>query len=491
MDNSPDDAAQKLQFNCRLLFERNPLPMWVYDARTLGMIAVNEAALARYGYSRPEFVGLTLLDIQQDVDAGELRESFHISAGEPLAQRQWRHRDRRGNLLEVETLTEEIEFDGIRAHMMLVKDVTGQRCVEQSLREERETLDTVINSSNDAIVIVDEQGVIKRVNPGAEHMFRQSRQSMEGQLIEILMPDRFRAEHEQHRRRFTESEKTQHMMLLGVVKGLRSDAQEIELEGVIVKIIVKNKPMMIVSMRNVTERLRLGAEFERSRTHLSELTQKLMNQEKKLVKRLALALHDQLGQTLAAIRMIHETILAMQADKGPAGTPQLQAQLGRLIGQAIREVRQVLMDLRPPLLEEHGLSAALDNELRNRSLTHPGIDITIEAPNELAALRWPGEVEYVAFMVVREAVENALRHSGASAIYVSLSGTSDLLQLEVSDNGVGLATGVELKTGHLGILGMHERAHAVGAQMAVESDPAQGTRVKLNWQPSNDLVNSI
>ena len=491
MDHSSDVAAPKVQFGYRLLFERNPLPMWLYDARTLAMFAVNDAALARYGYSRQEFVGLTMLDIQQDVDADEVREIFQHVAGEQLAQRQGRHRDRHGQLLEVETLTEEIEFDGVRAHMMLVKDVTEQRPVAQSGLENREILDTVISTSHDAIVIVDDAGLIKRFNPGAERIFRQSRQNVEGQVIEMLMPERFRAQHAEHRRRFTQSEEKQHMMLLGVVKGLRSDAQEIELEGVIVKIIVNNRPMMIVSVRNVTERLRLGAEFERSRTHLSELTQKLMNQERALVRRLALALHDQLGQTLAAIRMIHETILAMQADKAPAGTQQIQIQLGRLISQAIREVRQVLMDLRPPLLEEQGLSAALDNELRNRSLTQPEVDITIDAPPEVAALRWPGEVEYVAFMVVREAVENALRHSGATAIDVSLSGTPTLLQLEISDNGGGLAAGAELKNGHLGILGMHERAHAVGAQVAVESDPAHGTRVKLSWQPWDNSEPSI
>jgi signal transduction histidine kinase len=99
-------------------------------------------------------------------------------------------------------------------------------------------------------------------------------------------------------------------------------------------------------------------------------------------------------------------------------------------------------------------------------------------------MRWPSEVEYAAFMVVREAVENALRHSGASSVSVRLAGRALSLHMEVADNGGGFSEDSSQTKGHLGILGMHERAHAIGAQVSIDSTASQGTRVRFDWEPA-------
>ena len=165
----------------------------------------------------------------------------------------------------------------------------------------------------------------------------------------------------------------------------------------------------------------------------------------------------------------------------------LQAQLGALISLAIRQVRQVLTDLRPPLLDEHGLAAALDNELRNRSSKVPQLDISVHVSPQVAQLRWPAEVEYAAFMVAREAVENALRHASATAVALRLSGSALNVLLEVSDNGVGMPADAAVRSGHLGILGMQERAHAIGAGVTVDSGATDGTRICFTWQSTHLL----
>lgn len=602
METPSDDASHTLQVCYRLIFERNPLPMWVYDVKTLRLLAVNEAAAAKYGYSKQEFVKLTLLDLHHDDDLPQLHEHLKLGVSEQATQSLWQHRHRNGELIDVETMTEDIELDGIRARIVLVRDITEQRRAEQAhrdlaqrltttlesltgvfftldrdwrftyvnsraeelfrnprdsllggnvwelfpetagstfqrefqramaenqaihfekfyapwevwlevdaypsaqglavhfrdvtekhtfqqdLHEERETLAAVINSTTDAIISIDVEGRIKMFNPGAERMFHRARASLEGQTIEVLLPERFRAAHRQQRRRFAESGESNRMMGLALVKGLRSDGQELDLEGTISQVTVHQQQVLIVSLRDVTERLRANAEFAQSRAHLSDLTQRLMTQEKALVKRLAQALHDQLGQTMAAIRMVHETIVALQRDTTSPEIDRLEQQMGTLIIQANRQIRQVLIDLRPPLLEEHGLAVALDNELRNRSLTQPQVDISIDVKPEVALMRWPAEVEYAAFMIGREAVENALRHSGASSVSVRLSGGALSLQLEVADNGVGIADGGALRPGHLGIIGMRERASSVGAKVMLSSGEYQGTRVRFHWEPSS------
>lgn len=596
MESTLEDVSHKLQISYRLLFERNPLPMWVYDVKTLRMLAVNAAALAQYGYSKQEFVGLTLLDLHYEGDVAQLNEHLKLPISKQPATRLWRHKHRNGDLIEVEMVTEELELDGLHASMALVRDLTEQRrseqekqdlaqrlaitlesitdafftldldrrftyvnsraeallstrrddllgcsvleklpasvrtvfqhecdralaefnkvnfelycaplglwleadvypsalglavcfrdvsekhAADQRLLEKRETLAAVINSTNNALISTDQEGFIRIFNPGAERIFRRTRESMLGQSLDVLLPERFRAAHAQHLRSFGESLGPS----LGLVKGLRSDGQEIDLEVTITHVTVNQKLILIVNLKDVSERVRTETESEQSRLQLSELTKRLMTQEKTLVKRVAQALHDQLGQTMAAIRMAHETIMTLQKDKATSGIDRLQAQMGKLISQGIRQVRQVLVDLRPPLLEEHGLAAALDNELRNRSLTQPQIDISISVKPEIALLRWPSEVEYAAFMVAREAIENSLRHSGATSLSVRLYGEALSLHLEVSDNGIGIAPGGMQKTGHLGILGMQERAHTVGATVTVDSSEFHGASVSFSWQP--------
>src|SRR5450830_1924148 len=305
---------------------------------------------------------------------------------------------------------------------------------------------------------------------------------MQGQLMEVLLPVRFRDAHAQNMHRFVESKVPSRMMGLGLVKGLHTAGHEIDLEVTISQIKVQQQQELVAILKDVTQRVKADLEIKQSRVQLSELTQRLMTQEKTLIKNLAQTLHDQLGQTMAAIRMAHETIIALQEGKGAPAIDRIQSQMGKLISQGIAQVRKVLIDLRPPLLEEQGLCAALDNELRNRALLHAQIDFSIDIPPEFAKNRWPIEVEYAAFMVVREAVENSLRHSGASFVHVSLTGSARTLQIDVIDDGVGIRPNTMAENSHLGILGMQERAHAIGATFEVEASQDKGTCVSFNWQ---------
>jgi hypothetical protein len=347
---------------------------------------------------------------------------------------------------------------------------------------EHDLLDAVLKLVPDAVISVDLAGKIKTFNPAAERIFGRSSASVQGEPVDMLMPERFRAGHQEAMQRFARLGGEARMMGLRRIKGLRADGQEIELEGLISHVSLPQGERSLVTLHDVTVRAQAEMQLQHSRAQLAELTRKLMTQERVLVKRLAQLLHDQLGQTLAAIRMGHETILALQSAQTAPDSQHLHERLGMLIGQAIAQVRQVLQDLRPPLLEEQGLSVALDNELRNRAQGAPHMDISVTVPHKLELMRWPTEVEYAAFMVVREAVENALRHSGANAIAVELSGNALSLHVSVSDNGVGLPDGIGLGVGHLGMLGMQERAQAVGASVSYGRGSEPGTRVAFHWQ---------
>src|SRR5687767_14559957 len=122
-------AAESVSY--RLLFEKNPLPMWVIDFETLRFLEVNDAAILTYGYSRTEFRAMTMEDLRPPEDAPKLRETLrNLRPGDRLFG-FWRHRKKDGTVFQVEVLSTEVQALGRRARLVLVQDAT------ERLRTER------------------------------------------------------------------------------------------------------------------------------------------------------------------------------------------------------------------------------------------------------------------------------------------------------------------------------------------------------------------
>jgi PAS domain S-box-containing protein len=120
----------------RMLFEASPLPMWVYDAETLAFLAVNDAAIRHYGYSRAEFLAMTLRDIRPPEDVPQLLLNVRGDGG-PGSHRPgtWKHLTKDGSLIDVEITAGRIEFDGRRAALVLANDVSERVRLQRRLSE--------------------------------------------------------------------------------------------------------------------------------------------------------------------------------------------------------------------------------------------------------------------------------------------------------------------------------------------------------------------
>ncbi len=233
---------------------------------------------------------------------------------------------------------------------------------------------------------------------------------------------------------------------------------------------------------DVTVQREAEAALGRSRQQLAALAQRLMEQEKGTTRRVAQVLHDSVGQTLAVARL-HQDALVRTLEGVEEPVRAAAQQVAALLAQAVLEVRQVLVGLRPPLLDDHGLVAALEHEVAALQRAPGGGMVRLDIRPDAHGLRWPAAVEHGAFMIAREALTNALRHAEASWIRVVLAGNADMLTLDVDDDGVGIApAAMSGRAGHLGITGMSERASAVGAQLDVERRRTGGTRVSLRWK---------
>jgi two-component system, cell cycle sensor histidine kinase and response regulator CckA len=145
------DTLAESEQRYRLLFESNPQPMWVFDSETLRFLAVNEAALQQYGYTRDEMLALTLRDIRPAEDVPLLLSDLaHSLAGfEPASL--WRHRRRDGSLLWVEVSAHTLTFDGRPARLILAHDVTGKVEVHQAITESERRLALALEGSSQGL----------------------------------------------------------------------------------------------------------------------------------------------------------------------------------------------------------------------------------------------------------------------------------------------------------------------------------------------------
>jgi two-component system cell cycle sensor histidine kinase/response regulator CckA len=191
----------------RLLFEHNPNPMWVYDDSTRKFLAVNEAAIQRYGYSREEFLSMTRHDIRVDGDAGLSRgEKTPTSDTGTDASWNGRHLKKDGSVIDVAVTSHSIVFDGHKASLALALDVTDQRRAEEALRQSEQRTRVIIDNALDAVISMDSTGVITDWSAQAERMFGWSRMEAIGRrMSETIIPQQYREAHERGLKRFFET----------------------------------------------------------------------------------------------------------------------------------------------------------------------------------------------------------------------------------------------------------------------------------------------
>ena len=148
-----EEAVRESEQQYRLFFEANPAPMWVYDLDTLGIIAVNEAAIEHYGYLRGELMAMKITDIRSEDDAGGVLEDLQRSNSGFQARRLERHRLKDGSIISVEISSNDLMFLGKRARLVSVTDMTERQSAEEALRESEERFARAFDSNPDPMSI--------------------------------------------------------------------------------------------------------------------------------------------------------------------------------------------------------------------------------------------------------------------------------------------------------------------------------------------------
>ena len=225
-------------------------------------------------------------------------------------------------------------------------------------------------------------------------------------------------------------------------------------------------------------------EVERSREELRALSRHLQSVREEEKARIAREVHDELGATLTALKID----LGFVADRLPVNGASLRdkcASMSQLVDTAVAATRKIVSDLRPSILDDLGLAAALAwqaGEYRK----HANLKITVETPDPDIAIE--RDCALTLFRIFQEALTNVARHAKATEVAVTLSESGSGHALTIRDNGAGIADDALQKPTSHGIRGMRERARALGGDLDVSSRPGEGTTLVVTIPKTNALA---
>ena len=220
---------------------------------------------------------------------------------------------------------------------------------------------------------------------------------------------------------------------------------------------------------------RLFEQVRSDRQRLQTLSGRLMEAQETERRHIAHELHDQIGQALTALKM---NLQVLQRLSEPGAIAAYFKESISIVEDTLGQVRNLCLDLRPSLLDDLGLVAALrwyvDRHAQRSGLVE-------EFVADLSAARLPANIEIACFRIVQEALTNVVRHAQAKRVSVTLQQYDQELHLLIRDDGVGFDVAAARKRsaegGSLGLLGMEERALLVGGQIKVASTPKLGTKI--------------
>jgi PAS domain S-box-containing protein len=324
--------------------------------------------------------------------------------------------------------------------------------------------EVLLELAPDAILIVDDHGVIQVVNERAEQIFGYSRAELIGQPVELLVPEGQKELHVEHRRRYMTRPKARPMGVGLDLTAIAKDGKEFPVEISLSPVSTDDRLMIISVVRDVSSRRRLQE---------AALTARAIAAQEGERVRIARDLHDEVAQALSGIALGLEQI---------ASAPQLEAardeakQLGGEVTNAMREFRRVLEHLRPDELANIGLTASLQRMAEERRESTP--DITIVFRSHGNGRRLDPDTELAAYRVVQEAVTNAVNHANPNTIEIDLTATEDAMTATVRDDGCGFDVEQTPEDG-LGLGGMRERARLIGSKLKIDSAAGRGTEVTL------------
>lgn len=461
-----EQSLRQSEKRYRLLFDSNPLPMWVYDLATLRFLAVNKAATLCYGYSQKEFLSMTIKDIRPAEDVPALLAAVKNLSGELDDAGMWRHRKKDGTIIDVEITTHGIIFDDRRAEIVLANDVTERKRNEEMVIR----LAGIVESSDDAIFSKTLDGVITSWNKGAERLYGYSAAEIMGHSVTVLMPPARKKDLPLILERLRRGERIKHFE----TNRLKKSGEQIDVSLTVSPI--KNSSGTIIGAstiaRDVTERKRAEERLKKSNEKLRALAARLQTVREEESIKIAREIHDEMGGGLTGLKIDVSWIERRLSEVDDEAVRQKLRSMSELIDETIQKVRNISTELRPSVLDDLGLAAAIEWQAREFQ-RRTEIECVITSLDEEVGLS--AEKSTAVFRIFQELLTNVARHARATQVEISMEKPDGALVLKVCDDGRGIKESDITDTRSLGLLGMRERAVVFGGAVEIEGAKGRGT----------------
>jgi PAS domain S-box-containing protein len=442
----------------------------------------NQGAQRLFGYQAEEMIGQP---VSRLIPEDRLEEETQILArlrrGERVEHFETIRRRKDGTLVDVSVSISPIldQSGRVLGASKIARDITERKRAERDLQESQRRFEGIVDSAMDAIISINEAQRVVLFNAAAERMFGCAAAEVLGQPLDRFIPDRLRAVHRAHVRAFGTTGATNRAMgELGSLTALRADGREFPIEASISQTKVGGDKLFTVILRDITHRKEAEEALSRSEAQLRALAARLHRAREEEAIRIARELHDQLGRCLTTIKMdiafIEQAVSAQPAAQSFRSIREKIPLMLEAIDETVQIVRKISTELRPGILDDLGLAAAIEwqaKDFQKRSGVVCILDITEE---DLEVGR---EQATAVFRIFQEIVTNIARHSKAERVWIHLHGQEGMVVLEVEDDGIGISREALSQYGALGLLGMRERAAIFGGEVEIGGIPGKGTTV--------------
>ena len=356
---------------------------------------------------------------------------------------------------------------------MSLLDISKLKKAERERREASLYARSLIEASIDPLITINAEGKITDVNRAAEATTGVPRGDLIGSDFAYY---------------FTEPEKAQEVYQEVFSKGVVRDytlairhvsgrVTEVLYNASLYRNEVGDIQGVLAVARDITERVEAEKKILASNEMLRSLTAELVMTEERERRRIAVDLHDNIGQTLALTKMKVESVLGQTSTDG---LKKPLAEIGDMIDQSIQESRSLMTDLSPPVLYELGFSTAMQ-WLCEQIQTQHGLQIILL--NDFKVRGIEEEVQILLFRATKELLTNVVKHAGAKQAQVTIQDVGNKIQITVKDDGIGFNVSgigqVAGRSGRFGLLSIHERLKYLGGLVEIETKKGSGTRISL------------
>jgi PAS domain S-box-containing protein len=355
-------------------------------------------------------------------------------------------------------------FDEKRLHVRLAfaekmaHEKVQQQITEQQLRESEARARSILETTVDAIITIDPQGIIKSFNKTAEKLFGYPSTEVIGKNVKVLMPDPYKSEHDDYMNHYLETGERKIIGIGREVTGRKKNGSTFPMYLAVSEVKAPNQHIFTGIVRDISEQRRLEQEVLR----ISEHERQRIGQD----------LHDGLGQMLTGIGLITKNLAEQLKKRGHELADEAE-EIWSLIKEADEQARTLARGLVPVEFDEKGLEAALERLKQNAEKLFD-IEFSLEV---LGNIDFDDATQAIhLYRIAQEGVSNAVKHGAATKVSVHLASTQKHIRLRVVDNGTGFSKNWDTEGG-LGVRIMQFRARLIGGNLEISDIPEKGATI--------------